>query len=271
MPSDSRHITSYTCSILTIALSCTETLFFSRWPWSGLSRSPKVKLIMPSDSRHITSYTCFIVTIALSRTETLFISRWPRSGLSRSPKVKLVMPFDSRHIISYTCSIVTIALSRTETLFFSRWPRSGLSRSPKVKLIMSFDSRHIIFLYVFYSNYSAISHGNPVFQQMTSIWPFKVASRIQFKIATLTHKILSTGTPSYLSSLLSHYKPTRQLRSSSSNLLVQPPSKTKFGSLAFHTAAPLIWNGLPADVRSSPSFQTFKKMLKTHYFRSPPT
>ena len=39
-----------------------------------------------------------------------------------------------------------------------------------------------------------------------------VASRIHFKIATLTHKILSTGTPSYLSSLLSHYKPTRQLR-----------------------------------------------------------
>ena len=98
-----------------------------------------------------------------------------------------------------------------------------------------------------------------------------VASRIQFKIATVTHKILSTGTPSYLSSLLNHYQPTRQLLSSSLNLLAQPPSKTKFGSLAFHTAAPLIWNGLPADVRSSPSFQTFKKMLKTYYFCSPPT
>ena len=97
-----------------------------------------------------------------------------------------------------------------------------------------------------------------------------VASRIQFKIATLTHKILSTGTPSYLSSLLNHYQPTRQLRSSSSNLLVQPHSKTKFGSLAFLTVAPLIWNGLPTDIRSSPSFQTFKKMLKTHYFRNPP-
>jgi len=58
----------------------------------------------------------------------------------------------------------------------------------------------------------------------------------------------------------------------SSSNLVQPPSKTKFGSLAFHTAAPLIWNGLPADVRSSsPSFQAFKKMLKTYYFRSHPT
>ena len=55
-----------------------------------------------------------------------------------------------------------------------------------------------------------------------------VASRIQFKIATLTHKILTTGKPSYLSSLLNHYQPTRQLRSPGSNLLVQPHSKTKF-------------------------------------------
>ena len=45
---------------------------FSRWPWSGLLRSPKVKLIMPSDSRHIIFYTCSIVTIALSRTESMF-------------------------------------------------------------------------------------------------------------------------------------------------------------------------------------------------------
>ena len=112
-----------------------------------------------------------------------------------------------------------------------------------------------------------LSSAGPLLNELH--W-FPVASRIHFKIATLTHKILSTGTPSYLSSLLSHYKPTRQLRSSSSNLLVQPPSKTKFGSLAFHAAAPLIWNGLPADVRSSPSFQTFKKMLKNSLFPQPP-
>ena len=100
---------------------------FSRWPWTGLSRSPKVKLNMPFNLRHIISYTCSIVTIALSRTETLFFSRWPWSGFSRSPKVKLIMPFDPWHITSYKCFIVTIALSRTETLFFSRWPRSILS------------------------------------------------------------------------------------------------------------------------------------------------
>ena len=128
---------------------------------------------MPFDSRHIISYTCSTVTIALSRMETLIFSRWPWSDLPRSPKVKLILPSDSRHIISYTCFIVTIAISRTETLFFSRWPWSGLSRSPEVELIMPFDSRHYI-MYVFYSNYSAISHGNPVFLQMTLIWPSKV-------------------------------------------------------------------------------------------------
>ena len=108
---------SYLCSIVATAISRTDTLFFSRWPWSGLSRPPKVKLLMPSVSRHITSFTCSIVTTALSRKETLFFSRWPWSGFLRSTNVKLIMPFDSRHITSYTCSIVTIALSRTETLF----------------------------------------------------------------------------------------------------------------------------------------------------------
>ena len=72
----------------------------------------------------------------------------------------------------------------------------------------------------------------------TQVHCLPAVSRIQFKIATLTHKILSTGTPSYLSSLLYHYQLTRQLRLFSSNLLVQPPSKTKFGFLAFHTATP---------------------------------
>ena len=90
---------------------------FSRWPWSDLPRSPKVKLVVPSDSHHMSSHTCFIVTIALSQTETVFFSRWPCSDLSRSPKVKLVAPSDSHHMSSYTCSIVIIAISRTETPF----------------------------------------------------------------------------------------------------------------------------------------------------------
>ena len=50
-----------------------------------------------------------------------------------------------------------------------------------------------------------------------------VASRIQFKIATLAHKILSTGTPSYLSSLLSHYKPDSFVRPAQISWYNHPP------------------------------------------------
>ena len=57
---------------------------------------------------------------------------------------------------------------------FSRWPWSGLSRSLKVKLNTPFYSRHIISHTCSLVNYSAISHRNPAFQQMTLIWSFKV-------------------------------------------------------------------------------------------------
>ena len=96
-----------------------------------------------------------------------------------------------------------------------------------------------------------------------------MASRIEFKIAALTYKVLDSGLPSYLSSQLSHYHPARELRSSSSNLLAKPYSSTKFGSLAFKSCAPKIWNELPLEVKSAQSLQTFKSRLKTHYFRKP--
>ena len=69
MPSDPRPMTPYKCSIVTIALSRTETVIFSRWPWSDLSRSPEVKLIMPSDSRPMIPYYYFEI-LKLLKLET---------------------------------------------------------------------------------------------------------------------------------------------------------------------------------------------------------
>ena len=44
---------------------------------------------------------------------------------------------------------------------------------------------------VLYSNYGAISHGNPVFQPMTWIWPFKVTkSQTHNAIRFATHDLL---------------------------------------------------------------------------------
>ena len=113
-----------------------------------------------------------------------------------------------------------------------------------------------------------LSSGGPLLNELH--W-LPVASRIQFKIATLTHKILSTGTPSYLSSLLSHYKPTRQLRSSSSNLLVQPPSKLDLALLHF---TPLhLWSGMACQPMSGHHlpFRPSRKCSKLIIFAALPS
>ena len=57
--------------------------------------------------------------------------------------------------------------------------------------------------------------------------------------------------PKYIADLLQPYTPTRQLRSSSKNLLVTPKSNLKFyGDRSFQVAAPRLWNSLTDDIRS---------------------
>ena len=53
---------------------------------------------------------------------------------------------------------------------------------------------------VFYSNYSAISHGKPVFQHMTSMWPSKVTKRqTDYSIRSATYDFLLTFYSNYSS------------------------------------------------------------------------
>jgi len=60
----------------------------------------------------------------------------------------------------------------------------------------------------------------------------------KFKIAYITYKTLSTTQPAYLYSSLTHYTPSRTLRSSDSKLLFVPRVRTCFGSRSFAVAAP---------------------------------
>ena len=115
-----------------------------------------------------------------------------------------------------------------------------------------------------------------------------VSERIQFKIAIQTFKTLHTNQPAYLRDVLVPYTPSRNLRSSSSNLLVVPRIESVFQSRAFSYVAPHLWNSLPVNLRGladlSPpltvsdsllstrpslptaSFSLFKSQLKTHLF-----
>jgi len=92
--------------------------------------------------------------------------------------------------------------------------------------------------------------------------------RIMFKISCITYKTVSTTQPAYLHSLLKHYVPSRTLRSSGSNLLLVSRVRTGFWSRSFSVAAPIIWNSLPFDIRSSSTISCFRRQLKTFFYKA---
>ena len=92
-----------------------------------------------------------------------------------------------------------------------------------------------------------------------------INKRVEFKLATITYKLLKSQQPSYLRSLIHHDAPTR-LRSSALQKLHQPFVRTAIGERAFCCAAPAIRNSIPLPIRSAPSVELFKKHLKTLYF-----
>ena len=67
-----------------------------------------------------------------------------------------------------------------------------------------------------------------------------IRQRIEFKIATITHKTLQNRQPSYLLDLLHPYNPTRTLRSSNTNSLEVPKITSAIGRRSFSFSAPTI-------------------------------
>ena len=95
-----------------------------------------------------------------------------------------------------------------------------------------------------------------------------VRQRVLYKIALLVFKCLNVDNfPAYLKDLVTVYKPSRNLRSSDKCLLAKPFKSLKFGHKSFHYSAPVVWNELPFEIRTCTNLYSFKKMLKTHYFR----
>ena len=96
-----------------------------------------------------------------------------------------------------------------------------------------------------------------------------IGHHITYKLCLTTWKTLHTSQPLYLSELISHYLPSRSLRSSNTNLLTRPDGITSnFCSQAFSVSAPSTWNSLPAHTRSIDTLSTFKRHLKFHLFQS---
>lgn len=106
-----------------------------------------------------------------------------------------------------------------------------------------------------------IEHITPV---LKSLHWLPVAQRIDFKVLLLVYKSLNGL---YIRDLLSWYKPSRSVRSSSSRLLTVPRTRTKHGEAAFSFYAPHIWNTLSGECKAAETLNSFKSKIKTYLFR----
>jgi len=109
-----------------------------------------------------------------------------------------------------------------------------------------------------------------------------IASRIRYKIATLTHSVIHTGSPAYLSELISPSVKTRATRGHydqtsanpslgigpESQLLHEPRWKLASERPSFRFSSPEVWNSLPHALRLVTSPSAFRSALKTQLFTS---
>ena len=74
--------------------------------------------------------------------------------------------------------------------------------------------------------------------------------------------------PTYISELVSPYKPTRSLRSSTQQLSTPTENQNLWRKDFFVYSAPTLWNSLPRALRSQTNLELFKKLLKTHLYKN---
>jgi len=105
---------------------------------------------------------------------------------------------------------------------------------------------------------------------LISLHWLRVRERIEFKLATLTYKLLHNQAPSYLGPLVRvvDVPGRRPLRSANTDCLMVPHVRlSSVRNRAFPVAAPHVWNSLPSEVTSAQSLCSFRRHLKTFLFQ----
>jgi hypothetical protein len=93
------------------------------------------------------------------------------------------------------------------------------------------------------------AHISPVLQELR--W-CPIEQRSKFKVLCLVYKSLCGLAPNYLAQDLIIHVPRRAVRSSDSIFITLElgSSKRKIGQSTFQTAAPMLWNSLPPEIRT---------------------
>ena len=113
-------------------------------------------------------------------------------------------------------------------------------------------------------------HITPI---LRSLHWLRITERIEYKLLSLTYKVLTTTQPTYLHNLISIQRP-RSTRSSSVVTLARPPSSSylKITDRSFRYASPCLWNQLTClfvNITLARWHQFFRFLLTysfTHHF-----
>ena len=121
----------------------------------------------------------------------------------------------------------------------------------------------------FVYNLTGDRYSNPITPYLKELHILRVEYRLKFKVALFVYKCLHSLAPPYLSSLLHQKISGYDLYSMDDLYLLDSDfkPKTHFGRSSFSFNGPLIWNSLPADLKTCANITSFKKGLKTHYFQ----
>ena len=94
-----------------------------------------------------------------------------------------------------------------------------------------------------------------------------IESRIQYKVLVLMHACVHNIAPPYLSSLLTSYVPSREMRSSGKLILHQPiPNMVTYGKRSFAYGGPRLWNEYKIAYNSLT--RDFQTGIKTHTYKN---
>lgn len=108
------------------------------------------------------------------------------------------------------------------------------------------------------------SHIKPILRDLH--W-LPVGERVEYKILLFVFKALNSLSPLYLSELLIPSNRPSYLRNLNPYSLYVPRTFLRtMDDRAFSVTGPLLWNGLPLEIRTSPSLEIFKTKLKTFLY-----
>jgi len=161
------------------------------------------------------------------------ISALSKSCYSHIRELRCIRPYlDFKTANTIATSIVHSKLDYCNSLYYSL-PRSQLNR---LQLVQNSLARTVV-------ESPRSFHITPV---LKSLHWLKINERIEYKLLSLTYKVLTTSQPSYLCDLISVQSP-HSTRSSSVVTISRPPtsSSLKITNLSFRYSAPHLWNQLP--------------------------